>query len=64
MKKSFKYGGASELNFVNALGQEGEYQRHSFVYGKKGKPCPNCGESIKKIYLGGRGTFFCEKCQK
>lgn len=64
MKKSFKYGGASELNFVNALGQEGEYQRHSLVYGKKGKPCPNCGGIIKKIYLGGRGTFFCDKCQK
>ena len=64
MKKSFKYGGASELNFVNALGQEGEYQRHSLVYGKKGKPCPNCGGIIKKIYLGGRGTFFCENCQK
>ena len=64
MNKSFRYGGASELNFVNVLGQEGEYQRHSLVYGKKGKPCPNCGAEIKKIYLGGRGTFFCEACQK
>lgn len=64
MEKGFKYGGASELNFVNALGQEGEYQFHSRVYGKKGKPCPNCGEKILKNYLGGRGTFFCEKCQK
>ncbi len=64
MKKSFKYGGASELNFVNALGQEGEYQMHSLVYGKKGKKCPNCGGEIKKIFLGGRGTFFCEACQK
>jgi formamidopyrimidine-DNA glycosylase len=63
MERSFKYGGASELNFVNALGQEGEYQSHSLVYGKKGKPCPNCGEEIKKIFLGGRGTFFCEACQ-
>lgn len=64
MKKSFKYGGASELNFVNALGQEGEYQRHSLVYGKKGKPCPEGNGTIEKIYLGGRGTFFCPQCQK
>jgi len=64
MKKSFKYGGASELNFVNALGQEGEYQRHSLVYGKKGKECPNKNGVIKKIFLAGRGTFFCEVCQK
>jgi formamidopyrimidine-DNA glycosylase len=27
MEKSFKEGGASELSFVNALGQEGNYQR-------------------------------------
>ncbi len=64
MEKSMKYGGASELNFVNVMGQEGEYQMHSLVYGKKGKPCPNCGSEIKKIFLGGRGTFFCENCQK
>ena len=64
MEKSMKYGGASELNFVNVMGQEGEYQMHSLVYGKKGKPCPNCGSEIKKIFLGGRGTFFCGNCQK
>lgn len=64
MEKSMKYGGASELNFVNVLGQEGEYQRHSLVYGKKGKECPNKNGEIKKIFLGGRGTFFCEVCQR
>jgi formamidopyrimidine-DNA glycosylase len=63
MEKSLKHGGASELNFVNVMGQEGEYQMHSLVYGKKGKPCPNCGNEIKKIFLGGRGTFYCENCQ-
>ncbi|MBI4098071.1 MAG: bifunctional DNA-formamidopyrimidine glycosylase/DNA-(apurinic or apyrimidinic site) lyase [Candidatus Levybacteria bacterium] len=64
MEKGFKYGGASELTFVNVLGQEGEYQRHSLVYGKKGQKCPNCGGEIEKIFLGGRGTFFCPACQK
>lgn len=63
MEKSFKYGGASELTFVNLLGQEGEYQRHSLVYGKKGGRCKNCGGEITKFYLGGRGTFVCENCQ-
>ena len=64
MERGFKYGGASELSFVNVLGQEGEYQRHSLVYGKKGKDCPNGNGKIQKIYIGGRGTFFCEACQK
>lgn len=59
-----KYGGASEMTYVNAFGEEGTYQNHFLVYGKKGKPCPNCKSEIKKIFLGGRGTFFCENCQK
>ena len=64
LKAGFKYKGASELNFVNAKGEEGEYQEHTLTYGRKGKPCKNCGGEIKKIYFAGRGTFYCPTCQK
>ena len=64
MEKSFKYGGASELSFVNVLGHEGEYQEHALAYGRKGEKCSICGGKIEKIFLGGRGTFFCPKHQK
>lgn len=64
MEKSFEEGGASELSFVNILGQEGNYQRHALVYGKSGKPCPRGNGTIKRITIGGRGTFYCEVCQK
>lgn len=64
LKKGIENGGASELNFVNVLGQEGNYQNHMLVYGKTGKKCPrNDGGVIKRIVLGGRGTFFCPICQ-
>ncbi len=64
MELSFAEGGASELSFVNILGQEGNYQSHTLVYGKTGKKCPrNDGGVIRRIELGGRGTFFCDKCQ-
>lgn len=63
MEKSFKEGGASELSFVNILGQEGNYQRHALVYGRTGKPCVACGNSIKRIMLASRGTFYCDTCQ-
>ena len=59
-----EYGGSSDENFVNALGQEGAYQNHALVYGKKGKKCPKGDGVIEKIKLGGRGTYFCPKCQK
>lgn len=64
LKKGLKYGGASELTFVNAIGEEGGYQNHFLAYGKKGVKCSICGEIIQKIFLGGRGTFFCPKHQK
>jgi len=65
MELSFKEGGASELSFVNILGQEGNYQSHTLVYGKTGKPCPrHDGGVITRITLGGRGTFYCGMCQK
>lgn len=64
MDKGMKYGGSSELTYVNVLGQEGEYQRHTLVYGRGGDICERDGEKFKKFYLGGRGTYMCEKCQK
>ncbi len=64
VKKSLNLGGSSDENYVNVLGQEGNYQNHTLVYGKKGKKCSVCGATIEKIQLGGRGTYFCPKHQK
>lgn len=64
LKTGFKYKGASELNFVNAKGEEGEYQDHSLVYGKKGQKCERCGGTIIKDFFAGRGTYYCPACQK
>jgi len=64
LKKSLEYGGSSDENFVNALGQEGNYQKHALVYGREGEKCPDCNSRVQKIKLGGRGTYFCPKCQK
>jgi len=63
LKKGLKYGGSSDENFVNALGQEGSYQNHTLVYNKEGEKCLSCGGAIQKIKLAGRGTYFCPKCQ-
>lgn len=63
LKKGIKAGGSSEWSYVDALGQEGNYQKQFLVYGKAGKKCLRCGSTIEKIALGGRGTFFCTKCQ-
>jgi formamidopyrimidine-DNA glycosylase len=64
LKKGLETGGASELRFVNVLGEDGGYQKHFRIYGRGGKPCLICKTEVKKMFLGGRGTYFCEKCQR
>ena len=65
LKEGIKYGGASELAFVTPDGAEGEYQKHTLAYGREGEPCERCHKSlVKKIFLGGRGTYYCPFCQQ
>ncbi|HXS14769.1 MAG TPA: bifunctional DNA-formamidopyrimidine glycosylase/DNA-(apurinic or apyrimidinic site) lyase [Candidatus Saccharimonadales bacterium] len=64
LKKGLEEGGASELTFVNILGELGNYQNHSQIYGKNGEKCKRDQTIIQKITLGGRGTYFCPNCQK
>ncbi len=34
------------------------------AYGRKNKPCFVCGTPIRRSELGGRGSYWCPKCQK
>lgn len=63
IKKGIKYGGSTRAHFVDAEGHKGYFLDYAFVYGKDKHPCKVCKSEIKKIQLGGRGTYFCAKCQ-
>jgi formamidopyrimidine-DNA glycosylase len=42
----------------------GGRMQHEFrVYGRTGKSCDRCGTPIEKTRAGGRGTWFCPRCQ-
>lgn len=64
LTKGIRHGGSSKTHFVNAEGEKGLFLNYAFVYNRAGKPCQVCKEKIKKITLGGRGTFYCPDCQK
>lgn len=64
LEKGIRYGGASEINYVNIEGGKGEYQNHFLVYGKSGQACAACGSIIQRIRQSGRSSFFCPVCQK
>jgi formamidopyrimidine-DNA glycosylase len=64
LRAGIKYRGASDQYYLDALGRKGAYQDHFLTYGRQGKKCFDCQGKIKKIKLGGRGTFFCPACQR
>ena len=65
LEMGIKYHGSSagDEAYVDAYGHGGQMQEHTIVYQKNGSPCPRCGKTITRSTIGGRGTFFCPKCQ-
>ncbi len=65
LKQGIENRGDSMVDFRLPDGSKGKYQNYQKAYGKDGKKCENkCGSTIKKIKVGGRGTYFCPVCQK
>ena len=44
-------------------GGMGAMQDEFRAYGRGGEPCHRCGTPIAKTRVGGRGTWFCPRCQ-
>ncbi|KRN13386.1 formamidopyrimidine 5-formyluracil 5-hydroxymethyluracil DNA glycosylase [Fructilactobacillus fructivorans] len=61
---AIKGHGTTVFTYKNAFGEEGSFQNHLHVYGKKGQPCERCGTPIEKIKVAQRGTSFCPYCQR
>jgi formamidopyrimidine-DNA glycosylase len=64
LSDAIKSGGSSVDNYVRLSGKPGGYVRYHSVYDREGKPCLLCNKPVKRIALGGRGTYFCSHCQK
>jgi len=64
LRRGLKYGGASDQWYVQTHGEKGKYQEHFLVYGRSGEKCQRCHTEIKRVAVGGRGTFFCPNCQR
>lgn len=64
LSAAIKDKGTSVDSYVDASGKKGKYVLKLKIYGRKGEKCHRCGEKIKTIKLGGRGTSFCPNCQK
>lgn len=66
MRQSVLSGGstARDNKYLRPDGTKGKNQFFFRVYERKGEPCLKCRTKIKYQKLGGRGTFYCPKCQQ
>ncbi|MGQ9734666.1 MAG: bifunctional DNA-formamidopyrimidine glycosylase/DNA-(apurinic or apyrimidinic site) lyase [Candidatus Bipolaricaulia bacterium] len=63
MEEAIAHRGSSVYHYRDIDGSKGEFQNFLKVYGRAGRPCERCRTPIEEIDQGGRGTFFCPKCQ-
>ncbi len=55
--------GSTLRDYAAPDGASGSMQEEFRVYGRDGEPCRRCGATIAKTRVGGRGTWFCPRCQ-
>ncbi len=63
IERAVSDGGTTIRSYVSSLGVSGMFQTELKVHMQKGKPCPTCGTTVVKTVVGGRGTYYCPRCQ-
>jgi len=64
LEKAIKSGGTTIRSYESSEGVHGRFQQQLLVHNKEHDKCLNCSSEIIKITVGGRGTYYCPKCQK
>ncbi|QHX36098.1 formamidopyrimidine-DNA glycosylase [Spiroplasma sp. TIUS-1] len=64
LQKAIEYGGTTVKSFQSSEDNKGGYQQFLKVHFNEKKPCKNCGNSVTKMFVNGRGTYICVVCQK
>src|SRR5829696_4220872 len=57
-------GGSSIDDYRDARGERGSMQNEFLVHTHEAEPCLRCGETIRRVVVAGRSTYFCPGCQR
>lgn len=65
LAEAVKHRGSSlaDEQYRDLFGETGDYQGQHQVYDRAGQPCRRCHRPIARLKVGGRSTYFCERCQ-
>jgi formamidopyrimidine-DNA glycosylase len=61
---AIKHRGTTFSNYVDSKGRRGNFSSLLQVYGRGKEKCLKCSSAIIKTKIAGRGTHYCENCQK
>lgn len=64
IKEAIELGGTTIKSYTSSLGVTGRFQQKLMVHKREGEPCKNCKTPIKKEFINGRSSYYCDKCQK
>jgi formamidopyrimidine-DNA glycosylase len=64
LEAGLSHGGASMDDYRDARGELGSMQDEFLVHRREGRACRRCGETIRRVVLSGRSTYFCPGCQR
>ncbi len=64
LQAAIESGGSTLRDYVRSDGDLGYFQHHFQVYGREGKSCHICEQTVSRAVQAGRSTFFCQTCQK
>lgn len=64
LEAAIKKRGTSTSDYLDALGEKGNYLKYHKAYRKEGQKCPRCGNKIIRLKMGGRSAHYCPKCQR
>lgn len=62
LEEALRLGGTSTEEFTNLISREKSFELK--VHRREGEPCSICDTPIVMIKIGGRGTYYCPRCQK
>jgi formamidopyrimidine-DNA glycosylase len=63
LRRAIRFNGSTLMDYRDADGREGSFQKLHRVYQREGDPCRTCRTPIRRILAAGRSTFYCPQCQ-
>jgi formamidopyrimidine-DNA glycosylase len=61
---AIEMGGTTLHDFSDSAGQPGNFRQALQVYGRAGRACMRCGQTVQLQKIGQRASYFCPKCQR